>query len=470
MSRVAIYRRISKDREGREVNIGVQEKLVREKLIHPDDQVVGVYTDNDISASAHSKKARPDYARLIADAQAGKFDVIAAYTFKRLTRRYDEGGELLALAENFHVGYRFVRGAPVDLNSAAGRKAFRNMVNDAISESDETSERIRDLFADKRAAGEFIGGKKTGYLRADNGQLVPDPDWAPRILADTRRVLAGVSLSTLVREWTDAGRPTPHGGQEWRIGSVKAVLRSPSNAGLIVHNGVEIGPGNWEPIVPEAEWRALVALLADPNRCTSRGPAGRLWLGGSMFLCGRCDDGTVMRTGTSGAPRNGVSRPAYRCSASAHLSISAPDVDAFVLEAVAGILDVRGAGLLDVDHKDQLAELEAMLANLRSRRKANARMFAAGDVSEEEYGEASREITQQINDAQKRIIELSPADGPLAGVADAAQPGAVFLGLPLERQRAVVDSVCTVTIMPGMTGRAGKGKGIDYSRIRIEPR
>lgn len=470
MARIVIYRRLSKDREGREVGVDRQEKLIREKLVKPDDVVVGVFTDNDISASSHSRKRRPDYERMIEVGEAGGCDVIASYSFKRLTRKYDEGGALLELAERAGIGYRFVRGAPVDLSSAAGRKAFRDMINDAIAETEEMSERVRDAFADKRLNGDHHGGKKTGFLNVDRG-FVPDPDRAPRILADTRRVLAGVSLSTLVREWTAAGYLTPHGGTHWRIGSVKSVLLSPTNAGLLVHDGVELGKGNWDPIVPEAQWRALVALLGDPKRRTSIGPAGRKWLGGNMFLCGRCDDGeTRVKIGTVKNKKvTGYPNPGYKCSTHTHLTIYAQPVDEFVLDAVAEVLAARGVGLLDTDHADELAALNVALDALRARRKTNARLFAVGDVEEVEYAEASAEITRQLNDAQARILQLTPSANPLAELADEPDPGQAFLDFPLERQRAVINAMCTVTIRPGKRGRLpGGGKGIDYGRIKID--
>jgi site-specific DNA recombinase len=47
--------------------------------------VVETYTDNDIGASAKSRKPRPGYARMLSEARRGEFDIILSYSNSRLT-------------------------------------------------------------------------------------------------------------------------------------------------------------------------------------------------------------------------------------------------------------------------------------------------------------------------------------------------------------------------------------------------
>jgi hypothetical protein len=67
---VAIYARISDDREGKEAGVKNQEKACRAYVQEKGWQVKEVYIDNDISAS-QSKKKREDYERLLIDLKAG---------------------------------------------------------------------------------------------------------------------------------------------------------------------------------------------------------------------------------------------------------------------------------------------------------------------------------------------------------------------------------------------------------------
>ena len=72
------------------------------------------------------------------------------------------------------------------------------------------------------------------------------------------------------------------------------------------HQGEMVGAAEWPAIVPEEQWRAVRAVLADPARTTTTGPA-RKWLGSGLYRCGVCDAtliGTVVNH-----------RRSYRCRA-----------------------------------------------------------------------------------------------------------------------------------------------------------
>jgi len=58
----------------------------------------------------------------------------------------------------------------------------------------------------------------------------------------------------------------------------------------------------------------------------------------------------------------------------------------------------------------------------------------------------------------------------LDGIATAETPSAAFLAQTVARQRAIIDSLMTVTIGPARPGRLPKGVEFDYSRVRIEPK
>jgi DNA invertase Pin-like site-specific DNA recombinase len=104
-----IYLRISDDREGRELGVGRQEQDCLQLAARLRCPVHDVYKDNDISASTRSRKARPEYQRLLADARAGHVATVIAYTSGRLTRRPREHEDLIELAERHGVRFRLRR-------------------------------------------------------------------------------------------------------------------------------------------------------------------------------------------------------------------------------------------------------------------------------------------------------------------------------------------------------------------------
>jgi hypothetical protein len=63
------------------------------------------------------------------------------------------------------------------------------------------------------------------------------------------------------------------------------------------------------------------------------------------------------------------------------------------------------------------------------------------------------------------------AGSVLTGIVDAHDPVAAFRAAIVDRQRAIVQELMVVTILPGTRGRPARGAGaVDTSRVRIEPR
>src|SRR5690242_9448981 len=93
----AIYVRISLDTEG--TGLGV--KRQREDCAALADRlgwtVVGVYEDNDVSAT--SGRVRPGYARMMRDVECGQIGAIVVWDVDRLTRTPRELEDVIAFAD-----------------------------------------------------------------------------------------------------------------------------------------------------------------------------------------------------------------------------------------------------------------------------------------------------------------------------------------------------------------------------------
>ncbi|MFD6771183.1 recombinase family protein [Micromonospora chalcea] len=198
--RAAKYRRISDDREGRELGITRQDEDLDELAEREDLVYVAEYVDNDISASTRSKKRRPDYDRMMADAKAGAFEVIAAYTTGRLTRRPREHEDLIDLAKDHGIEFKYIRSPSFDLTTAQGRRIARTLAAQDAGEAEDISERVERDVRRRAEAGEFHGGNLPFGIDGDReivkGKLryvrfrhhTTD---APRVKDAVRRLLAG---------------------------------------------------------------------------------------------------------------------------------------------------------------------------------------------------------------------------------------------------------------------------------------
>ena len=102
--RIAIYARLSRDPGGLSVNTSIQvaecleeaRRYVQDRLLRA--RVVVIFEENNVSASAYSKKKRPDFQRLIELIEQNEIDVILATEVERLVRQPAEAEQLIDLA------------------------------------------------------------------------------------------------------------------------------------------------------------------------------------------------------------------------------------------------------------------------------------------------------------------------------------------------------------------------------------
>jgi hypothetical protein len=145
-------------------------------------------------------------------------------------------------------------------------------------------------------------------------------------------------------------------------------------------------------------------------------------------------------------------------------------VEQVILERL-GRPDVRE--LLAPERRADTAALHARDSALRERLDELGRLYGDGAIDALQLQAATASIRTQ---RERITAELAAASrgSVLAGVADAADPAKVWEGLDLSRRRAIVDTLCVVTILPARRGRrpgwrAGESY-FDPSTLRIEPK
>jgi site-specific DNA recombinase len=400
--RAAIYVRISQDREGRELGVRRQEEDCRALADRLDWTVVRVYPDNDVSASAHSRKPRKQYEAMLAAVDAGEIDGILAYSTSRLTRRPLELEGLVARVEH---GLRIatVAAGQVDLSTANGRAMARTLAAFDAREADENSERSKRERQQRREQGRWHGGRRPFGWEPDG--TTPRPAEQQLIRDAARAVLNGRSLGSIARDWTAALGPWRWrpGWQEpnsrIRASMVGDVLRNPRLAGMLPDGR----PAKWRPVLDEAMWRGVTAVLADPARRREHGPT-RLLTG--IGLCGVC--GTTVNGGTT---RDGT--PTYRCSATVHLDRAADPVDLYVAEVL--ILYLAGERLTRPAPADTAGAFAREAAGLRARLGELADLVADGAMTAGEYRPRAERLRRELEDVERRTVAAMGASA-LAGL------------------------------------------------------
>lgn len=393
------------------------------------------YSDNSVSASKKNVH-RPAYEQMRADYVAGKIDAIVCWDQDRLTRQPAQLEWWIAQAEEHGLLIATVDGAQ-DMRSPNGIMVARIRAAAARAEVDHKGGRQRAAIKQKIASGKLMGGvRATGY-DAD-WSIIPDQAAVVRDVFD--RFVTGTSIYQLTKDLNAAGTPTRRGGP-WTISTVRSILTNATYAGLAKLGAkvIEVKEITWEPIIDRPTYDLAQATLADPARKKNHGNNERKHLGAGLYRCWKCER-KVVTNGTR-----------YSCRPGGHVLRSQAQVDAFVLVAISERLSRPDAFPTTSPRANpRVKELSIQARKLQNRIDAITADYAAGDLTAAEMREAKDIVQAQLHAVETEQINLS-AGSAIASVTDSTT-SEKFLNANLSQKRAIIDSIATVTLMPGKRG------------------
>ncbi|MCI8627859.1 MAG: recombinase family protein [Lachnospiraceae bacterium] len=175
MLRVAIYIRVSTDKQAREGD-SVREQLASgEKYVetHENMILVGTYIDDGISGQ---KLKRNDFQRLLDDVQDGKIDLIVFTRLDRWFRNLRHYLNTQDILDKYGVSWSAIEQPYFDTSTPHGRAFVNNSMIWAELEAQNDSDRIISVFKDKVKNGEVLSGSTPiGYSIKDK-HLVPNEE------------------------------------------------------------------------------------------------------------------------------------------------------------------------------------------------------------------------------------------------------------------------------------------------------
>jgi DNA invertase Pin-like site-specific DNA recombinase len=320
------YARISADDEGEGHGVSRQRQDIERHCGSGGWTLVDVIIENDRGASDWSHKPRPEYERAVELLRQHAVDGIVAYSIERLTRRWDQGHELLQLGEKGAHVVGIVQG--IDLATDGGRDMYGFLLTQARNESATISRRVRRAQEQSLERGrKHIGGRRLfGYNSGGPGLLVVNEDEAPWVRKMVAEAMAGRSGEAIAGMLDDAGVTTTEGGR-WSSRSVRALITNPTIAGLQSkmrriedthryhpHERDILGPGSWEAIVtPEDQAVAVAALAA--RSVTRTSPGGRPTPFSGVLLCADCGAKMTRSAAVSGSGGKQTPYSSWKCDA-----------------------------------------------------------------------------------------------------------------------------------------------------------
>lgn len=439
---MGIYARISEDDKGDEKGVARQIEWGRATAAEMGDPAPEIYVDNDISAH-QTRKRRRDYERLLVDIAAGRVDVVLATHPDRVYRRAADLERLIPLIESSGVSVRTKHAGEVDLSSASGRMNARIVGAVAQGEVERMQERQRDKKSAMAEAGEVLGGGRPFGYR-DGGYELHEAE-AEELREAARRVLAGDSVGEIAADWNRRGVQTAR-GTTWTGVKVRRVLTRYRNVAIVEHHGEVVGAAQWTPVLDDETFAGVRAILGDGKPLARNRPHVDRLLSG-IARCGVC--GSVLHSAgqsTSGAYR-------YRCSTSHHLKRAAEPIENHVESVVVGILARPDAVDLVATGSGQhrVRELHEQAAAKKAKLDEANAMFLADEIDRAQLRDITARARQALAEIEAALAEVavgSVLDG-IAGRADAAE---LWVRLPLERKRAIIDRLATITVHRGKRG------------------
>jgi site-specific DNA recombinase len=447
--KVALYARVSTERQAERGTIGSQLVVLREQVSADGHEVVGEYLDDGHSGA---RLDRPGLDTLRDAAEAGLFEAVWCLSPDRLARAY--AYQVLVLDELARFGIKVHFTDAPDLATDDPQAVLLTQVQGVIAEYEKAkiAERYRRGKLFRARAGEITTWKAPyGYRRIARSQATgpahleiyePEAAVVRRIFADR---IAGTTIREICRRLNAEALPSPTDRATWGHSTLSRLLRNEAYVGRVYYNRTETiaasGPGRrtrqvprpreeWIPIdcprlITDAQFQAASRVAHDNSKWSPRRAEPGTFLLKGLVKCGVCKVGTNCHKMRG---RNGTWHRYYYCRNHDPLraggedhrcperNIRADALDQFVFDQVRAAL-VEPALLLAGEQAvalaqpipddellaTELARLDRKIDNTAAEKRRLVDLFQAGLIEMPELQRRSREVAARHDElATKR--------------------------------------------------------------------
>jgi site-specific DNA recombinase len=457
--KVALYARVSTERQAERGTIGSQLQVLREHVTAGGDELAGEYVDDGQSGA---RLDRPGLDALRDAAEAGLFESVWCLSPDRLARAYAYQVLVLDELARFGVTVRFTD-AP-DLAAGDPQAVLLTQVQGVIAEYEKAkiAERYRRGKLFRARAGEITTWKAAyGYRRVARTGGVPahleiyEPEAAVvrRIFTDRT---AGITVREICRRLNADRVPSPAGNATWAHSTLCRLLRNEAYIGRVYYNRTETIADprpvrrtrqvprpreEWIPIgcpriITDEQFEAASRVAYDNAKWSPRRAEPGEWLLKGLVKCGVCDVGTNCHKMRG---RNGTWHRYYYCRNHDPLraggqdrrcperNIRADALDEYVFDQIRTALTqpkmlLAGEQAIAVTTPipddellaAELARLDRKVDATTAERRRLADLYQAGLIDLPELQRRSSEVTARQRDLQAKRDTLAAERTALA--------------------------------------------------------
>lgn len=446
--KVAIYCRLSEEDRNKQfetddsASIQNQKSMLLEYAMEQGWELYNIYSDDDY---AGADRRRPEFNRLLRDAEQRRFDIILCKTQSRFTR------ELELVERYIHGlfplwGIRFVSIVDNADTANKGNKKARQ-INGLVNEwyLEDMSENIRSVLTNRRKNGFHIGSFALyGYKKDPDqkGHLLIDEEAAAIVREVFTLFSQGFGKTAIARMLNDRGVPNPteykrlHGlryqppkmktGTLWKYYTVSHMLTNEIYIGNMVqgkYGSVSyktkqnkprpksewyVVEGTHEPIIDRELWDRVQAMVTERAKPLVAGTVG---LFARKARCAYC--GYVMRSSKTSPARGGMHYlqcPNHHFSADACVG-SFISVDRLERQVIAELRRL----VADYLDKDELERNIKFCGNLQEQKDRLSADLAVYRKKADEYSKGIRDLYM---DKVKGLISASDFADMSKGFSD----------------------------------------------------
>ena len=463
---VVIYARVSTEHEAQLSALDNQLDWYRPLLEqHPNWHLVRTYVDEGITGTSANK--RPQFLRMLANAQRGEFDLILTREVSRFARNTVDTLQYTRQLKAIGVEVFFINDG-IRTFDGDGELRLTIMATLAQDESRKTSVRVKSGQQTSMENGVYYGnGNILGYDRVGK-ELVINPEQARTVRKIYDWYLDGWGLRKIQYELEKKGIPTATGKTRWYESNISKILRNPFYAGILeyhkqftpnyldqkkINNFGEIErlrvKGRHMPIVTEDEFEQVQVLLQqkrqmNPANKTGRRSVGKkqpldVWCSLLVCSCGctfnrktwhttaigiqygyecysQLRNGTIKTRLNKGLPIEGyctsVMLPRWKLQLMAkHLFRDfLKDTDR-ILQLAQEMLEkhIRDKDIPE-DNTEIIAKKQSELSKLEKRLGNLITMRADGEIDRKQFQDMKTGLDAKIHILREQISELSPPE------------------------------------------------------------
>jgi site-specific DNA recombinase len=451
--RVAVYARVSLDRDGDARTIDRQLESCRQYVENRGHEVVREFVDRNASAY-NRRKARPQFERMREGLRSRAFDAVCVWKLDRLARRVTTAFLIAAELQGAGAILMCVEDQ-VDTSTGMGQAIFGLMVAMAENEAESIGKRVKAVRAQEAALGQpVMGGRRCfGYTHGFKQQVPEEVAFGRRAVS---LLLHGSNAPAAVKMLNDAGMLTT-AGNPWCIRTLTRWLYSPAIAGLRIYEGRQV-VGIWDPVISVHE-RERLLIRAGSKPYDGLRPPQRKWMLSGLVRCESC--GGQMRV-------INIEPLRYRCMSTPKKCGGRVEVTLHHLHALVEreLFDFLSEGGLQPVRSDDSPKAFAKQRERNERRLADLKVtrFILDEVTAEEWAIARDQLCERIDTARlaKGIAEREESGTLLPGRRD--QLEAWWLKANTVQKR----TTCGHAFSSIVVGRRSAGVyGFDEERIAL---